>query len=306
MLRAGGKADRFLVCRTADELSAAAADAFAEDDPVTILGFGSNVLISDRGIRGLTILNRTKEISDLGGGVWEADCGVWLQDLMLRTIQNGWTGLEYAVGIPGSLGGALVSNAGAYRSSIAQRLEEVEVVTAEEGRRWEPAEWMQFAYRDSRLRANPGARVLLLRARLRLKSGNPAELYKRARGYQEQRIHKQPPGASAGSFFKNVYDHELAEGLSILEAQLKTNGVVPAGVLIESLGLRGFRMGCCSIGRRHANFIVNDQGASAADIRSLAEYVKSKVEAKYGVRLEEEVLYIGDWSDWKPSTASGS
>jgi UDP-N-acetylmuramate dehydrogenase len=121
-----------------------------------------------------------------------------------------------------------------------------------------------------------------------------------AREYQRQRIGKQPPPASAGSFFKNVLDKALADSLDTLTEGMKKAGVVPAGYLIEACGLKGHRLGGAMLARKHANFILNVGGASATEIRDLAEFTKSRVRERFGVELEEEVLFLGDWSQYGP------
>ena len=128
--------------------------------------------------------------------------------------------------------------------------------------------------------------------------GNAIQIYDEAREYQRQRISKQPPPASAGSFFKNVNDSSLASSLDKLPAPLQQAGVVPAGYLIEAAGLKGFRMGGAMLGARHANFMLNVGNATAFEIRRLAEHAKEIVLAMFRVRLEEEVLYLGDWSSF--------
>lgn len=287
-----------LVARNADELGDAAVFAQTEGIPSTVLGGGSNILPSDDGVPGLTILNLARHIEVGPAGEVTVDCGAPLQELFLKTVQAGLAGFSFAVGIPGSVGGALVSNAGAYRANISDKLVAIEVV---EGgvRRWVEPAFMEFSYRDSRLRRSDGAPVCLVRARFQLPSGVARELYDQARDYQRQRISKQPPSPSAGSFFKNVNDRSFAQSLPDLPDALKEAGVVPAGHLIERCGLKGKRFGGAAVGRRHANFILNVAGATASEIRRLAEHVAASVESKYSVKLEEEVLYLGDWSAWQ-------
>lgn len=297
-LRAGGPAEYFLVAYDVDGLAGALAAARAVDAAkVTVLGWGSNVLPSDRLVPGLVAVNLASQITVRQDGFVEADCGCGFQDLFLKTAQAGLGGLEYAVGIPGTLGGALVSNAGAYRSSVSEFLTELEVATPE-GRQWVHPTWMRFSYRDSLLRSPDAPNAVLLRVRMRLPRRNPKDIYDEAREYQRQRISKQPPPASAGSFFKNVNDFDLASRLETLPPKIREAGVVPAGYLLEGAGLKGFRMGGAMFGSRHANFMLNVGKASASNIRRLAEYARSIVFEKYGVLLEEEVLYLGDWSSW--------
>jgi UDP-N-acetylmuramate dehydrogenase len=241
------------------------------------------------------VLNSARRIAVAKTGEVLADTGCGFQDLFLKTLQSGLRGLEFAVGIPGSLGGALASNAGAYRSSVSEFITELEVVH-EGTRKWVQPEWMEFNYRDSRLRSHGGSGVVVLRVRLQMPTGPMWPGYDEAREYQRQRISKQPPPASAGSFFKNIHNPEVARRFPTLPANLKEKGIVPAGFVIEGAGLRGHRIGAAAFGAKHANFLLNLGGASATELRSLAEFIKARVFDAYGVHLEEEVLYLGDWS----------
>lgn len=298
-LRAGGPAEAFAIARHADELAHVATLAQTSSVPTTVLGWGSNVLPSDSGVRGLVLLNLARRIVVARTGEVLADTGCAFQELFLKTAQAGLHGLEFAVGIPGTLGGALVSNAGAYRSSVSEFLTGLEIVHAGQ-RQWVEPAWMGFSYRDSVLRRADPPPCVVLRVMMKLPQGPPKAIYDEAREYQRQRIGKQPPSASAGSFFKNVNDKALAESLEELPQALKQAGVVPAGYLIEACGLKGHRLGGAMIGRRHANFILNVAGAKASDIRRLAVHVKETVGERFGVDLEEEVLYLGDWSGFRP------
>ena len=294
-LRAGGAAERLVEVWHCDELAAAATFAQASRVHVTMLGSGSNVLPSDDGVPGLTIVNRATRIAVAATGEVLADSGCAFQELFLKTAQARLHGLEFAVGIPGTLGGALVSNAGAYRSCISEFLTEIEIVF-EGCRKWVSPDWMEFSYRDSVLRRPNSPTAAIVRVAMKLPSGTPKAIYDEAREYQRQRIGKQPPPASAGSFFKNVNDAALAESLSTLPAALKKAGIVPAGYLIELCGLKGRRIGGAMLGVRHANFILNVGGATASEIRRLAVFAQERVAERFGVMLEEEVMYLGDWS----------
>lgn len=297
-LKAGGTAELFTVARTSDELASACAWAQAKEIPHTILGWGSNMLPSDSGVPGLVVLNLASSLTISPSGAVEVDTGISFQDLFLQTVQSGLRGLEFAVGIPGTLGGALVSNAGAYRSNVSEFLTELEVVRGGI-REWVSPEVMQFSYRDSILRSANPPQMAVTRVRMQLPRGEWKVSYDEARDYQRQRIGKQPPSASAGSFFKNINDQALADSLPNLPERLRAAGVVPAGYLIENCGLKGFRHEGAMIGARHANFLLNVGNASASSLRRLAEYASAQVQEKYGVGLEEEVLYLGDWSSWQ-------
>ena len=294
-LRVGGPADHLIECRTADELASAAQFTMRLENQLTVLGSGSNVLPSDRGVRGNVILNLAKGIQIFPDGKVVVETGCAFQDLFLKTAQAGFAGFEYAVGIPGTVGGALVSNAGAYRSNISEFITKLYVVT-EKRALWVDPSWMQFSYRDSILRSGSGVRAVVTQVQFQLMPGNRREIYDEAREYQRQRISKQPPSASAGSFFKNVNDKVLALAITGLPAKLKESGVVPAGYLIESVGMKGHRHGGAMLGARHANFMLNVRNATATEIRELADLAKQRVKDTWGVALEEEVLSIGDWA----------
>lgn len=290
-LKAGGPAELFWTAKDVNELAEASIWAQSERVRTTILGSGSNILPSDAGVPGLTLHNLAGRISIGENGEVIADCGCSFQELFLKAAQARLAGLEFAVGIPGTLGGALVSNAGAYRSNVSEFLKEIEIVESGQ-RRWVDPSFMKFAYRDSVLRSVDPPPVTLLRVKMLLPDGNSKAIYDEAREYQRQRISKQPPSASAGSFFKNVYDQQLADTLDNLPERLRSAGVVPAGYLIEQCGLKGARYQGAMIGARHANFLLNVGGATATALRRLAEFVAHQVELRFAVKLEEEVLYL--------------
>jgi UDP-N-acetylmuramate dehydrogenase len=291
-LRVGGSADFFLSATRLDDLAAISRIAQRHHLPLFLLGEGSNVCVSDEGVRGFVLQNACQNAEI--GETTRVDTGHGFMRLFQKTLQASLAGLEFAVGIPGTLGGALVSNAGAYRANICDRVTSLEVM--EEGeRKTVPPEWMQFSYRDSRLRRSGGDTAILLGATLQLRPDSKTAIRLRAKDIQYQRILKQPWEPSAGSFFKNVNDRSLAESLPTLSEAMKCAGVVPAAHLSEVCGCKGHRIGGAAISPRHANFIVNCGGATAQDIRACAEYLKAQVFAQFGVLLEEEVLYVGDW-----------
>lgn len=299
-LRTGGSAQTLLECRSVDQFAEVAKIAQGEQIPMLILGWGSNVLPSDRGVPGVTAIHLGREIHIDSQGFLEVDCGAGLQELFLKSAQAGLEGLSFAVGIPGTVGGALVSNAGAYRTEISRYVTEIEVVFEGE-RKWVPPSFMEFRYRDSFLRSTTGVQCALLRVRMQVPHGSRKKIYDDARDFQRQRISKQPPIASAGSFFKNVNDHALAQSLDELTEGMRTAGVVPAGFLLQRCGMMGYQLGGAMLARRHANFMVNTGRATASDIRSLAQLARNRVREKFGVDLEEEVLYVGDWAGFEPT-----
>jgi len=289
-LRVGGPAALFYRVNELAEFARISEWAQSHHVPTFIMGHGSNILVSDAGLPALVIYNAC-ERATVGRETW-AETGIPIRELFLKAAQQGLSGLEFAVGIPGTLGGALVSNAGAYRQNIAERLIEIDLVS--EGRRQRVSpDWMQFSYRDSRLRRPGAPPTALLAVRMHLTPDSKRAIFARARHLQRQRIEKQPPESSAGSFFKNVYDRTLAEQLPGLPAPLREAGVVPAGFLIEACGLKGYQIGGASVSRKHANFLINRGDATASDFYQLAQKVKQAVYEQFGVWLEEEVLYVG-------------
>ncbi len=291
-LRVGGPAALFYKVQQLEEFARIVEWAQQESVPTFIMGHGSNILVSDRGIPALVLYNACQQVQV--GEQTYAETGVAFRELFLKCAQASLSGLEFAVGIPGTLGGALVSNAGAYRSNIADLLIEIDLVSEGKRQRVSP-DWMEFSYRDSKLRRPNAPPTALLAVRLRLRPDHRLAILARAREFQRQRISKQPPESSAGSFFKNVYDSALAERLPNLPKPLKEAGVVPAGFLIEACKLKGYTIGGACVSRKHANFLVNRGWATATDFRRLADYVKARVYEAFGVWLEEEVLSVGDW-----------
>src|SRR5258706_9299386 len=291
-LRVGGPADLYFRATKSDDLAEVAAAAQRMSIPYFLLGGGSNVCISDRGVRGLGLHNDCRR-GEIGVNT-HVDCGYSFMQLFLDAARESLSGLEFAVGIPGTVGGALVSNAGAYGQNICDIITEIDVVEGGQRKLVDP-EWMGFSYRDSRLRQSQHEPAALISVTLKLQKKPRTEILARARENQRQRIFKQPWYPSAGSFFKNVYDRELAEQLPDLPAPMKEAGVVPSGYLSAAVGCKGLTVGGAQISVRHGNFVVNRGHATASGIRELTEIVKQRVFERFEVELEEEVLYVGDW-----------
>ena len=293
-LKVGGPARWFWAAGEVDKLAEVLDVCTRLSVPYLFLGHGSNVLMSDAGYDGLVIQNRCKKC-EVDEETY-AESGVSFGSLFLQTARAGFSGLEWAIGIPGTVGGALVSNAGAYRGNIGPLVTSVRVFAGGRDQTVGP-EWMEFSYRDSRLRRAGIGATVILSCTLRLpERGDPEAIVARAKEYQAQRRAKQPFAPSAGSFFKNVISPELAETLPGLSAGMRAAGVVPAGFLSEACGLKGLTVGGARVSQEHANFLINVGGATAADLRTLAGEVKAAVYARFGVTLEEEVLYAGDWT----------
>ncbi len=292
-LKVGGPARFFWPARDVETLSRVLSICAACDISYLFVGHGSNLLMSDAGYDGLVIQNRCKGV-EIGEETY-AESGVSFGSLFLQTARAGFAGLEWAIGIPGTVGGALVSNAGAYRGNIGPLVQSVRVFADGLDQTVGPG-WMEFSYRDSRLRRSGIGRTVILSCCLHLmQRDEPEAILARAKRFQAERRAKQPFAPSAGSWFKNVTDKFLAQTLPGLTDGMRAAGVVPAGFLIEACGLKGAREGGAQASDKHANFLVNADNATASDLRRLAECVKAAVFEKFGVTLEEEVLYVGEW-----------
>lgn len=271
--RIGGPADAFLAARSVDDLRRAAGIAWACEVPFFVLGGGSNVLISDAGVRGLVVHNRTHGLSFAGTRV-VAESGVSAVSLARRTISRGLAGLEWAAGLPGTLGGAVFGNAGAHGGDMAQSVVYVEAVTPGGDVRLTRAD-LAFEYRSSILKREPRPLVMLSVA-LDLAEGDRAALEARAEEYRQYRRRTQPQGATIGSMFKNPPGDY-------------------AGRLIDAAGLKGARVGGAQISDKHGNFFMNRGGATARDVSELVELARREVLERFGVRLELEVELVGEW-----------
>lgn len=274
--RIGGPADWFLVVKSADELEQAVRLAWEDGVPFTLLGSGSNVLVSDKGIRGLVILNRASNVrffEDESPRVW-AESGAGLSQVAQRAAAHGYGGLEWAATVPGTVGGAVYGNAGAFGGDIAHSLVVAHLLTPQGQVSWS-AEEMGYGYRTSRLKRKE-VEAVVLAAELRLERSTPEEARRLIAEFSRRRKATQPPGASMGSMFKNPPGDY-------------------AGRLIEAAGLKGLRVGNVEVSPIHANFFVNRGEARAADVRALVEQVQAKVMDTFGVQLELEIEFLGEW-----------
>lgn len=281
-LRVGGPADLFAVAHNAFELRKLVQFARSRDLEHTILGRGSNVVIADRGIRGLVIQDRAEGIEIVGASL-VAEAGVPMARAATVSQGAGLSGLEYGLAIPGTVGGAVWANAGAHDSSTAAVLEMARILAADGSEGQVPAGELTFGYRDSRLKhPGPGGPAeVVLGATFRLELASADEIKERLEVIRHWRQEHQPLGTpSAGSWFRNP----LPES---------------AGGLIDAAGLKGLRVGGASVSEKHANFLVNDRKGSATDLRRLADQVRLEVGRRTGIVLEEEVVYLGDWGDWQ-------
>ena len=276
--RIGGPADVLVFVHKADELVQAAEKLWEMDMPFILLGGGSNVLVSDRGVRGVVIINRARLVkfkSQAELPTVQAETGVTPNDIAQRAARLGLAGFEWAAAIPGSLGGAIYGNAGAFGGEMAGNLISVELYHRQLGRQTWPVSKLEYGYRTSLLkREHPP--MLLLSAELTLKHGNQAEIQSKMEQFSSQRRATQPPGASMGSMFKNPAGDK-------------------AGRLLEAAGLKGKSIGNASISSQHANFFINNGQTRAEDMRALIELAQETVLEHSGIKLELEVELIGEW-----------
>jgi UDP-N-acetylmuramate dehydrogenase len=281
-MRVGGPADLFAEVHNLFELRGLVRFARARELPLFILGRGSDLVISDAGMRGLVIYNRAQQ-HRLDGTRLTADSGLPMARAATICREAGLSGLEFGLAIPGTVGGAVWANAGAHESDIRQVLVEASVIGADGSEGVRDAAALALAYRDSALKhCPPGTPEVVTWATFALTPATSAEVGARLDEIRRWRQAHQPLGMpSAGSVFRNP-----ATGPS-------------AGALIDGLGLKGLRVGGAVVSEKHANFIVNDQAGTAADVRRLAEQVRARVAAERGVELAFEVVFAGDWSGWE-------
>lgn len=272
--RVGGPADIFLMPESADEAAAAVRVCREESVPLLVLGNGSNILVRDGGVRGAVLwLGEKLARIATDGTVLRAESGALLTEAASEACRQGLSGMEFAWGIPGSVGGAAAMNAGAYGGEMKDIVRSVTALTTySEFVRFSGSE-MDYSYRHSRALDE---RLIILEVEFALKRGDTAEIKALMDDYARRRGEKQPLDLpSAGSFFKRPPGHF-------------------AGPLIENAGLKGFSVGGAKISEKHAGFVVNAGGATAADILALAGAVKAKVMETSGVELEMEVRTVGE------------
>ena len=274
--RIGGPADILIPAESADELARIIKLLQKQEMDYIILGGGSNVLVSDKGVRGVVVLNRAKGVRFHNGDEPSVtvESGVVFSNLANRCAAKGFTGLEWAATVPGTIGGAVYGNAGAFGGDMAGNLIWAELLTENGHEKFTP-EQMGYAYRTSVLKRGELDAVVLA-AELRLQNSTKEEATVKIEQFSAHRKATQPPGASMGSMFKNP------------------NGDY-AGRLIEAAGLKATRIGNTMISPVHGNFFINHDNTKAEDIRSLIELVMKTVKELQGVDLELEVELVGEW-----------
>jgi UDP-N-acetylmuramate dehydrogenase len=275
--RLGGPADWLYVARDSDsELIDVLRTGWDSGVDVRVIGGGANVLIADRGFRGLIVVNHLTDIQTDGERV-RASGGTGLTVLCRKLQTLGLSGFEWAVAVPGTVGGAVVNNAGAHGSDTAATLTSIDLLTPE-GLTTVNTAALNYDYRTSALKQRADRRFLVLRAAFTLVPDDPAAILERMDAFNAHRKRTQPAGASLGSIFKNPPGDY-------------------AGRLIEAAGLKGYRIGAAMVSPVHANFFINVEGrsGSAADYRALVAHVQQTVLAQSGVTLETEIEFLGEF-----------
>ncbi len=276
----GGPADVLVVARRREELLTAVGMAQAAGLPWKVYGGLTNILLPDAGLRGVVVLNRIQELAYGEDYRLTAGAGVVVVQLVRELLARGWGGLTWAVGLPGTVGGAVVNNAGAFGGEISRVLAAADVLCLDGTVARVPVDWFDFRYRCSKLKG-AGAAWVVLSADFQLRPGDPEKLNAKAEEYTERRRRTQPPGRTLGSTFKNPPGDY-------------------AGRLIEAAGLKGARCGAIEVSTQHANFLMNTGGGTAADFRSLIERVQEAVSRQFGVTLEPEIEIVPESSAGVP------
>jgi UDP-N-acetylmuramate dehydrogenase len=276
----GGLADLYLKVTSRGALLEAVRTAARSSLPCFILGSGSNILVGDDGLRGLVLANSSQETrwpepDSRGRTRLSAESGVSFAALARRVCRSGYWGLEWAIGIPGTLGGAVVYNAGAYGGCLADVLISVDVSDTSGNVETLPAEALSLEYRGSLFTRGLFKDRAILSVELQVRKGQPAEIQQRVSELDTKRKAAQPPGRNAGSIFKNP------EGK-------------PAWWYIDQVGLRGTRVGGAEISPKHANFFMNVGEARAGEVKSLMDEAARRVRERFSIELYPEVSLVGE------------
>jgi len=280
--KVGGPAEWFLEARSSDEIVEALRIARACGARVTLLGGGSNVLIGDRGVRGLVVRPRGGIIEQIDADHVRADAATTINGLVRWTIQRGIAGLEAWAGTPGTVGGAIFGNAHFGGRLIGELVESVRLAGLDGDARDLSRDEMEFGYDRSRLQKTG---EVLLSAVFRVSAGDPAALREIARQSLAYRKKTQPLDTpSAGCIFQNPD-----------RAEVPVDIPASAGALVDRAGLKGIARGDARVSPTHGNFIINEGRATAAEIRSLIDLCRARVSEQFGVALQEEIVYLGDF-----------
>lgn len=294
----GGPAKFFCEVKTEEDLKEAVKYARDNKLKIFILGGGANILVSDKGFNGLVIriINTACSMRDT---YIECGSGALLSKIVSEALKNSLSGLEWAAGIPGSVGGAVRGNAGAFGGCMADVVDKVEAIEAETNQKFNSkvkiltSKDCKFGYRDSIFKHNNN--LIIASVVLNLQKGDGNKIENEIKRIIEKRMKGLPKEPSAGSFFKNpvVKDSQV---IADFEKETKAkceDGKVPAGWLIREAGLSGKKIGGIKVSEKHANFVINTGQGKAQEVVILASLIKQKIRQKFNLELEEEVKYVG-------------
>lgn len=279
-MRVGGPADLLVTIRDRFALRGLVRLAASRGWPLRMLGRGSNVVVGDHGIRGIVALNRSAgyDVNPAAGTI-AFDSGVAMAKASTIAAEAGLTGLEFALAIPGNIGGAIWANAGAHGGEMATITRSIALLRADGSEVEVPVEEARFSYRDSRFKRPGGGEEVILGASVLLSKGEPDQIKSQLEEIRRWRREHQPLGIpSAGSVFRNP------------------QGELSAGALIEAVGMKGVRVGGAEVSEMHANWILNRGGATGADVRALHDACRDAVFAQHGITLATEIAFIGDFA----------
>ena len=303
-LKIGGAARFFCEAKNKKEILEALKFARKKKMPVFVLGGGSNILMSDKGFEGVVVRIMNYELGVRDTNI-ECGAGVSLSKIVSESVKAGFSGLEWAAGIPGTVGGAVRGNAGAFGGEMAETIESVKVLDMND-LQFKVYDSMKcgFEYRGSTFKQD--SKLIIISAVLRLKKGKKEESEKRVKEIIKQRKEAQPfDFPSSGSFFKNPIcknkelieeykkDTLLRQGFGGQAGKEAKDKVIPAGYIIDVLGLRGKKIGGAMVSQHHGNFLVNTGKATAEDFIILAAIIKTRARNEYGIQLQEEVQRVG-------------
>jgi len=277
-IRAGGIADALLIAYDADELERFTNLVWELELPTLVLGSGSNVLVSDQGVRGVVIINHAHNISihEIEGSYQvHTEAGALMGKVARLAINRHLAGLEWAATLPGTVGGAVFGNAGCFGKETSHNFIQAEILHRNQRKSLYTNQDMAFEYRSSILKRE-AMECVVLSADFSVCPGDREESEAKVETYRQRRLKNQPPGPSMGSIFRNPPDDK-------------------AGRLIESVGLKGTTHGGAEISAQHGNFIINSSNGSAQDIWSLIQTIENKIHQKHGIFLHPEIQLIGDW-----------
>jgi len=298
VFKIGGLAEGYVETETADDLVAAVGEACKAGRSWIILGAGSNVLISDQGFPGVVIHPVAGRIRVTGTEL-SAEAGAPMARAVAAAVRAGLTGFEWAIGVPGTIGGSVFGNAGCFGSEMKDVVSSIAVFNTLTGatETW-PGSAARFDYRSSVFKKRP--ELVILSATLALRPGDPASGQRLIREHTARRAETQDIGTqSAGCMFKNIlWARRDVDPERLLErhpelAPFRQNPAIPAGFLIDRVGLKGRQVGAVKVSERHGNFFLNTGGATAEAVAVLVGIVKEYVHRRYGLLLEEEIRYVG-------------